>query len=99
MQVNCRRAASAAFQESVGQLRNCFPHGIDIVCTADYSALATRTTVTPLPDQPHSCCTVLATAHRILISCCTSLFTDMHTEDGLPAPLTSIAFISLVPIY
>ncbi len=41
MQVNCRRAASAAFQESVGRLGN-FPHGIDIVAAASYFSLASR---------------------------------------------------------
>ena len=40
-QVNCRRAASAAFQESVGRLGN-FPHGIDIVAAASYFSLASR---------------------------------------------------------
>nr|XP_014348904.1 PREDICTED: tubulin-specific chaperone D [Latimeria chalumnae] len=33
--LNCRRAASAAFQENVGR-QGTFPHGIDIVTTADY---------------------------------------------------------------
>ena len=47
MQVNCRRAASAAFQESVGHLGASFPHGIDIVCAADYFSLASRTNVRP----------------------------------------------------
>jgi hypothetical protein len=34
-EVNCRRAAAAAFQESVGRLGN-FPHGIEIMTVADY---------------------------------------------------------------
>jgi hypothetical protein len=37
-EVNCRRAASAAFQENVGRIGR-FPHGIDIVTTADYFSL------------------------------------------------------------
>lgn len=34
-EVNCRRAAAAAFQESVGRLGT-LPHGIEIITTADY---------------------------------------------------------------
>uniref|UniRef100_A0A0D9XLC9 Uncharacterized protein n=1 Tax=Leersia perrieri TaxID=77586 RepID=A0A0D9XLC9_9ORYZ len=41
IKVNCRRAASAAFQENVGR-QGSFPHGIDIVNAADYFALASR---------------------------------------------------------
>lgn len=41
-EINCRRAASAAFQESVGRLGN-FPHGIDILTTADFFSVGLRT--------------------------------------------------------
>ncbi|OUS48675.1 cofactor D [Ostreococcus tauri] len=41
-EVNCRRAASAAFQEAVGRLGK-FPHGIDIVNFADYFSLGSKT--------------------------------------------------------
>ena len=42
-EVNCRRAASAAFQESVGrQGATNFKHGIAILTTADYYSLGNR---------------------------------------------------------
>jgi len=40
-EVNCRRAVAAAFQENVGRQGD-YPHGIDIVNTADYFALSSR---------------------------------------------------------
>lgn len=40
-EVNCRRAAAAAFQENVGRQGN-YPHGIDIVNTADFFSLSSR---------------------------------------------------------
>ncbi|BBN05956.1 tubulin-specific chaperone D [Marchantia polymorpha subsp. ruderalis] len=47
-EVNCRRAAAAAFQEGVGRQGD-FEHGIDIVNAADYFSLGTRS---------HAYCTV-----------------------------------------
>ena len=42
-EVNCRRAASAAFQENVGrQGHDNFPHGIEILTAADYFTLGNR---------------------------------------------------------
>jgi len=42
-EVNCRRAASAAFQENVGrQGAECLPHAIDILTTVDYFAVGSR---------------------------------------------------------
>ncbi|KAF9617172.1 hypothetical protein IFM89_034323 [Coptis chinensis] len=40
-EVNCRRAAAAAFQENVGR-QGSFPNGIDIVNSADYFSLSSR---------------------------------------------------------
>ncbi|KAB2594712.1 tubulin-folding cofactor D [Pyrus ussuriensis x Pyrus communis] len=40
-EVNCRRAAAAAFQENVGR-QGSYPHGIDIVNTADHFSLSSR---------------------------------------------------------
>ncbi|XP_075153533.1 tubulin folding cofactor D [Haematobia irritans] len=40
-EINCRRAASAAFQESVGRLGN-FPHGIEISTTTDFFSVGLR---------------------------------------------------------
>lgn len=42
-QINCRRAASAAFQENVGR-QGTFPHGIEILTTADFFAVSVRST-------------------------------------------------------
>lgn len=41
-EINCRRAAAAAFQENVGRQGN-YPHGIDVVTAADYFSLGNRT--------------------------------------------------------
>ncbi|XP_042480833.1 tubulin-folding cofactor D isoform X2 [Macadamia integrifolia] len=40
-EVNCRRAAAAAFQENVGR-QGSYPNGIDIVNAADYFSLSSR---------------------------------------------------------
>jgi len=40
-EVNCRRAASAAFQEHVGR-QGSFPHGIEILTEADYFTIGLR---------------------------------------------------------
>lgn len=40
-EINCRRAASATFQECVGRQGN-FPHGIEILTEADYFTLSHR---------------------------------------------------------
>ncbi|KAF4517236.1 hypothetical protein B566_EDAN005290 [Ephemera danica] len=40
-EINCRRAASAAFQENVGR-QGAFPHGLDILTTADFFAVGIR---------------------------------------------------------
>ncbi|XP_050312705.1 tubulin-specific chaperone D [Anthonomus grandis grandis] len=40
-EINCRRAASAAFQENVGR-QGTFPHGIEILTTADFYAVSVR---------------------------------------------------------
>lgn len=42
-EINCRRAASAAFQENVGR-QGSFPHGIDILTTADFFSVSVRST-------------------------------------------------------
>ena len=46
-QVNCRRAAAAAFQESVGR-QGSFPKGIEVVTAADYFSLSTISQVSLL---------------------------------------------------
>ncbi|EDV27936.1 uncharacterized protein TRIADDRAFT_21306, partial [Trichoplax adhaerens] len=40
-EVNCRRAASAAFQENVGR-QGTFPHGIDVITAADFFSIGHR---------------------------------------------------------
>ncbi|XP_018565799.1 tubulin-specific chaperone D [Anoplophora glabripennis] len=40
-EINCRRAASAAFQENVGR-QGSFPHGIDILTAADFFTVSVR---------------------------------------------------------
>ncbi|CAD6999638.1 tubulin-specific chaperone D [Ceratitis capitata] len=40
-EINCRRAAAAAFQESVGRLGN-FPHGIEISTATDFFSVGLR---------------------------------------------------------
>ena len=45
-EVNCRRAAAAAFQECVGRLGG-VAHGIEVLTAADYFTLSTRSQVCP----------------------------------------------------
>ncbi|XP_068630988.1 tubulin-specific chaperone D [Battus philenor] len=40
-EINCRRAASAAYQENVGR-HGMFPHGIDVLTTADFQSVGPR---------------------------------------------------------
>ncbi|XP_063824172.1 tubulin-specific chaperone D [Ostrinia nubilalis] len=40
-EINCRRAASAAYQENVGR-HGMFPHGIDVLITADFQSVGPR---------------------------------------------------------
>ncbi|XP_073943148.1 tubulin folding cofactor D [Choristoneura fumiferana] len=40
-EINCRRAGSAAYQENVGR-HGMFPHGIDILTTADFQSVGPR---------------------------------------------------------
>ncbi|XP_065333931.1 tubulin-specific chaperone D [Cloeon dipterum] len=40
-EINCRRAASAAFQENVGR-QGTFPHGLEIITTADFFSVGIR---------------------------------------------------------
>lgn len=40
-EINCRRAAAAAFQENVGR-QGTFPHGIDILTTADFFSVSVK---------------------------------------------------------
>ncbi|VVD01854.1 unnamed protein product [Leptidea sinapis] len=40
-EINCRRAASAAYQENVGR-HGMFPHGIDVLTTADFNSVGPR---------------------------------------------------------
>lgn len=44
LQVACRRAAAAAFQEAVGRLGS-FPDGIALLTAADYFTLSSRAQV------------------------------------------------------
>ncbi|CAD0197479.1 unnamed protein product [Chrysodeixis includens] len=40
-EINCRRAASAAYQENVGR-HGLFPHGIEVLTTADFQSVGPR---------------------------------------------------------
>ncbi|EGC31893.1 hypothetical protein DICPUDRAFT_156207 [Dictyostelium purpureum] len=41
-EINCRKSASAAYQEMVGRHQGLVPHGIDIVTTADFFAVGNK---------------------------------------------------------
>lgn len=93
-EVNCRRAASAAFQENVGrQGHDNFPHGIDILTCADYFALGNRAnaylTVAPqVAKWPAYCSALIQEAATVKL---------VHWDSDI-RQLAALALAALVPL-
>ena len=66
-EVNCRRAASATFQEAVGR-QGTFPHGIEILTEADYFTLSNRVNAFLNVSSCWGDCKVTLTAFVCLLS-------------------------------
>uniref|UniRef100_A0A670KA61 Tubulin-specific chaperone D n=1 Tax=Podarcis muralis TaxID=64176 RepID=A0A670KA61_PODMU len=87
--INCRRAASAAFQENVGR-QGTFPHGIDILTAADYFAVGSRANcflnisvyIAGFPEYTQSMIDHLSSDWKGTISCLFALLNFKLAEEN-----------------